>query len=225
MAEVIELKDIADDSEKLESEIAKVVESLRSGGIIVAAVESAYVYACDAFDREAVSRLHTLRGDDFGVACQVMIGNFETLDGIAQNVTEDLSLLTQKFWPGLLTLHVAPTYGLSWDLGDAGELGEFAVRIPDRELFRAVLEKSGPLAVASAALVGRPPILDIGQISALYSDITYYLDEGVLTSGPASTVVQQISIGTDLGLEVLRVGAITLEALQEVLPNISLISA
>ena len=221
MSEVIELKDISNDPQKLEAAVQQVVDSLRRGEIIVAAVEHAYVYACDAFDRDAVTNLHTLRGDDFGVAAQVMIGNAETLEGLAQDVSSDVKALTDKFWPGLLTLHIQPHMGLNWDLGDEGELGEFAVRIPDREFFLSVLNKSGPLAVASAAITGRPPAMNIGAISALASDVGIYIDEGELSPGPVSTVVQQKIIGDQSGLEVVREGAITLAQLTEVLPTIS----
>ncbi len=221
MAEVIELDQIKDDPVQIEAAVEQVVAALGNSQIIVAAIEHSYVYACDAFDRDAVLRLHTLRGDDFGVAAQVMIGNVQTLEGIAQDVSEDISTLVARFWPGLLTLNMQPHSGLNWDLGDAQVLGEFAVRIPNRDFFRRVLQKSGPLAVSSAALAGRPPMLSIGGIAALYSDIGIYIDEGTLVSGPASTVIRHKVIGMDGGLEVSREGAISLAELQEVLPSIT----
>ena len=198
-----------------------VLDSLRRGEIIVAAIEHAYVFACDAFDRDAVKRLHTLRADDYGVASQVMIGKTQTLQGIAQNVTPEVTLLVENFWPGLLTLHLQPHQGLSWDLGDGGDLNEFAVRIPKRDFFLSVLEKSGPLAVSSAALAGRPPIVDIGFIAALVSEIGVYAEEGILEPGPASTVIRQRKKGADFGLELVREGSITLAQLQEIVPTLS----
>jgi len=222
LAEVIDIAELEGRPRKTKSAIDQVVASLQTGAINVFAVESAYVYACNAFDQEAVQRLHTLRGDDFGVACQVMIGNVQTLDGLAQEVTPDIKKLAKAFWPGLLTLHVQPHRGLNWDLGDGGELGEFAVRIPKSPFFQEVLAQSGPLAVASASLAGRPPVRDIGSIVALYSDIGIYCDEGTLRAGKASTVVRQSVIGVESGLEVLREGAVTLARLAKVVPTISL---
>lgn len=221
MAEVIELLTIQDDPEKVAAAVTQVVDSLRRGEVIVCAIEHAYVYACDAFHRDAVAKLHSLRGDDYGVAAQVMVGSAETLEGIAADVTDEMRTLIERFWPGLLTVHAQPHYGLNWDLGDGGELGEFAVRIPARSFLHEVLKQSGPLAVASAALAGRPPVRDIGAVSALYSDIGFYVDEGTLEPGPASTVVQQKIIGGEAGLEMLREGAVTFEQLQEALPSIS----
>ncbi|MEI6649158.1 MAG: Sua5/YciO/YrdC/YwlC family protein [Actinomycetes bacterium] len=219
MPEVFEINLL--DAKGIDNAREVVLDSIRRGEIIVAAIEHAYVFACDAFDRDAVRRLHTLRADDYGIACQVMIGKIETLSGIAQNVTPDIKTLTENFWPGLLTLHLQPHQGLSWDLGDGGDLGEFAVRIPQRDFFRSVLEKSGPLAVSSAALAGRPPVVDIGFIAALDSEIGVYAEEGVLEPGPASTVVRQKIIGIDSGLELVREGAITLRELQEIMPTLS----
>jgi L-threonylcarbamoyladenylate synthase len=222
LAEVIDIAGLVGHPRKTKAAIEQVVASLQSGAINVFAIESAYVYACNAFDQDAVQRLHTLRGDDFGTACQVMIGNVQTLEGLAQDVSPEIKKLAKTFWPGLLTLHVQPHRGLNWDLGDGGELGEFAVRIPKSEFFQQVLAQSGPLAVASASLAGRPPVRDIGAIVALYSDIGIYADEGVLRAGKASTVVRQSVIGVESGLEVLREGAITLARLKKVLPAISL---
>ncbi len=224
MAEVIDVAGLVGHPRKTKTAIDQIVDSLQRGEINVFAIESAYVYACNAFDQEAVQRLHTLRGDDFGTACQVMIGNVQTLEGLAQDVSPDIKKLAKAFWPGLLTLHVQPHRGLNWDLGDGGELGEFAVRIPKGDFFQQVLALSGPLAVASASLAGRPPVRDIGGIVALYSDIGIYADEGVLKAGKASTVVRQSVIGVESGLEVLREGAVTLARLKKILPSISLAS-
>lgn len=225
MAQVIELEKIATDAFELENAIDQTVASIRRGEIIVVAIEHAYVYACDAFDPEVVRRMHALRGDDFGISSQVMIGNTQTLEGIAQSVTADVKKLIANFWPGLLTLNLKPHSGLNWDLGDGGELEEFAVRIPDREFFKSILKKSGPVAISSAALVGRPPVLDIGAVTALAADIGIFVDEGILSSGPSSTVIQCRTSGLDAGLKVLRISAITFEQIQEILPNISMASA
>ena len=45
MSEVIELKDISDDPQKLEAAVQQVVDSLRRGEIIVAAVESMRMFS------------------------------------------------------------------------------------------------------------------------------------------------------------------------------------
>jgi tRNA threonylcarbamoyl adenosine modification protein (Sua5/YciO/YrdC/YwlC family) len=220
MPETISLAELTDEA-AVASLVERVVESLRKGEVIVLPMEHAYVFACDAFAHDAVAKIHTLRGDPYGTAAQVLIGSLTTLDGISQNTPEELHALADKFWPGLLTLQVTPHMGLNWDLGDHGELSEFAVRIPNQDFVIELLKKSGPLAMASAALAGRPAISAIDQIIVLHSDISFFLDHGTLPDGPASTVVRYRVHGHEAGVEVIRVGAISLSEMADVVPEIA----
>ena len=127
--------------------------------------------------------------------------------------------MVNAFWPGLLTVQLAPQSALSWDLGDGRALPEFAVRVPNREFLLSLLAKSGPLAAASASLAGQPPLRDLQYISAMPNDLTLMINEGVLPEGPASTVLRRPS--TSGPIQAVRLGAIGLEELQEVLPTIS----
>ncbi len=201
------------------AQLTSFAAAITAGGIIVVPLEHSYAYACDAFDQSAVARMHELRGAAVGTAAQVLISSVDTLAGVAHFVPDDMKLLAKRFWPGELTLQVAPNIFLTWDLGDAGALGEFAVRVPKSDFILALLAKTGPLAIASLAGAGQPALREIA--SNLAPEISHVFDAGVLPAGEASTVVRMRVIGSDSGLEVLRVGAITLAQLREVLPEIS----
>lgn len=194
-----------------------VLRNIRSGEIAVLATESAYIYSCDAFNSIAVGRIHQMRQATRGTACQVFIASADTLSGIAQGVDENVKSLIKKFWPGPLTLQIAPQQGLNWDLGDAGTLNEIAVRIPRREFILSVLRESGPLAIASVSVAGRPPTQNINFVPALLSDIGIYVDEGELEGDQHSTVLR-VKAGE---FTVLREGEISLQALQTIVPAIS----
>jgi len=206
--------------ENFQEAVESATAALNEGGIAVLAAEHGYIYACNAFDHEAVSRIHTLRGDPAYTACQVMVGKPDVLAGLSTDFDDEMKLLADAFWPGLLTLHLMPHYSLNWDLGDGGELSEFAVRVPGSELLRAVAESTGPLAIASAAIVGRPATREINFVPALESSIAIYVDEGTLPQGPASTVIRRSILGKSGGLEMTREGAISLEKLQAILPTL-----
>ncbi|MSZ00042.1 MAG: hypothetical protein F2699_02720, partial [Actinobacteria bacterium] len=60
---------------KLTPVITKCVELLRDGKVLVMPLENGYVFVCDAFNHAAVQRIHILRGDEDGVACQVLVGS------------------------------------------------------------------------------------------------------------------------------------------------------
>jgi tRNA threonylcarbamoyl adenosine modification protein (Sua5/YciO/YrdC/YwlC family) len=194
--------------------------ALLQGQVIVVAAEHGYLYACDAFNQTAVNRLHTLREDKPGTAAQVLIGKVSAVSGLASDFDSDWQKVVNAFWPGLLTVQLSPQSALRWDLGDGRALSEFAVRIPNREFLLSLLLRSGPLAVASAAMAGQPPIADISQVSST-PEVSVQVDEGILPPGPASTVLRRSSSGDGQGIEMLREGAVTLAVLQAVLPTIS----
>jgi tRNA threonylcarbamoyl adenosine modification protein (Sua5/YciO/YrdC/YwlC family) len=214
MSEVISLRNAL-------AEIAKLENEIRKGGVVVLPAEGSYLYVCDSFNANAVKRLHELRGDEAGVATSVAIGSPATLTGISANLTAELQSLADKHWPGLLTLYIQPNSALAWDLGDGGTLGEFAVRIPDSELLIALAKNIGPLAISSAALAGKGAARSLDEVSALLGEINFYVDGGELSESPLSTVVRSKVIGLS-ELEVVRVGAISLEELQATIPEISL---
>lgn len=195
---------------------------LLQGDLVVVAAEHGYMYICDAFNQVAVNRLHTLRGDAQGIAAQVLIGKASAVSGLAQDFDSEWQLLADSFWPGLLTMQLKPQQALRWDLGDGGALAEFAVRIPDRDFLRSLLTHSGPLAAASVSLAGNPPTFDINFVPAMPSEVGLFVDEGILTKGPVSTVLRRSVASLGGGIEVLRKGAVSLTALKKVLPTISL---
>ena len=193
--------------------------ALLQGEVIIVAAEHGYFYLCDAFNHVAVNRLHELRGDQPGTAAQVLIGKVNAVSGLAANFDSDWQKVVNAFWPGLLTVQLAPQSALSWDLGDGRLLPEFAVRVPNRDFLLSLLAKSGPLAAASASLAGQPPIRDLRFVTADPDEEVLMVDEGVLPEGPASTVLRRPH--EDGPIQAVRIGAIRLDELHEVLPTIS----
>jgi tRNA threonylcarbamoyl adenosine modification protein (Sua5/YciO/YrdC/YwlC family) len=201
--------------------IDRTLVSILQGEVVVVASEHAYMYLCDAFNSATVERIHGLRGDRPGTAAQVMVGSVAAVSGLAQDFDSDWQKIAEAFWPGLLTMQLAPQPALNWNLGDARTLGEFALRIPNREFILALLKRSGPLAVASAALAGNPPSRTLNEVPALQSEIGVFVDEGELPEGPISSVLRRSIIGAQGGIELFREGAISLAQLQEVVASVS----
>ncbi len=191
----------------------KVIAAIKRGEVVILPLEHSYVYACDAFSFAAVNRLHQLRNDPPGIAAQVIVGKVQLLGGLAQGISPEITELAEEFWPGLLTLNLPQNQSLSWDLGDGGNLSNFAVRMPDQIATLEVVNATGPLAIAAATLAGSAPQTRFENSNQLEA-----LDVGDLVPGPLSTVV---SLAGEI-LAVTRVGAVTLEALKKVAPTIEL---
>ncbi len=214
MAERFSLLDGAVDRSEL---IERAVAALRDGKLIIAPLEHAYVFVGDAFNHGAVKKIHLLRQDPRGVAAQVIVGEINTVKGITREFGPTTTALCEKFWPGLLTLNIAPAQGLVWDLGDERTLDEISIRIPAADFLRDVATASGPLAIGAAALAGRPATRKSTFFPALDGDYAALFDAGELPEGPTSTV---ISVKDD-GVLLRRAGAISLADLRAVTPNIA----
>ena len=212
MAETFELV-----PERIDELIERAVASLRNGEVIIAPLEHSYVFVCDAFNHGAVRQIHQLRDDARGVASQVIVGDSHMARGITGEFGATFQSLISKFWPGMLTVNIAPALGLVWDLGDARTLEQISIRIPSADLVRDIARASGPLAVASAALAGQKPKRDTALFPARDSDYAFLFDGGDLPEGEPSTV---ISVKGD-GIFLQRAGAISLSSLREVTPNIA----
>jgi tRNA threonylcarbamoyl adenosine modification protein (Sua5/YciO/YrdC/YwlC family) len=114
-----------------------------------------------------------------------------------------------------LTLVVQHAPSLSWDLGDAR--GTVAVRMPLHPVALELLAVTGPMAVSSANVSGRPPALTVDDArEQLAESVEVYLDGGPVMVGVASTIV-------DITAEiprVLRAGAVSVDALRAVVPDL-----
>ena len=200
---------------ELSEHVATAVSALKDGYVIVAPLEHSYALIADAFFHDAVRALHVLRGDALGVAAQVAIGNRDSIDGVARGISADARKLMENFWPGLLSLNLKPQAGLSWDLGDGNSLDQISVRIPNSEFILEVLKKSGPVAIASAALVGQSAINDAADISYLDSEVAAIFTAGKLPEGGASTVIDL----TGFRARITRAGAISPSEITALVPD------
>jgi tRNA threonylcarbamoyl adenosine modification protein (Sua5/YciO/YrdC/YwlC family) len=145
----------------------------------------------------------------------VLVPHARTLDGIATDVPDDVRALAEAFWPGGLTVVVPMQQTLSWDLGDTG--GTVAVRMPLHPVALELLEATGPMAVSSANLTGRPAAATAEEArEQLGESVAIYLEAGPAGSGVPSTIVD----GTGPVPRVLREGAVSLAELREVVPGV-----
>lgn len=193
--------------------LARGLKSIRDGYVIVLPLEHGYVYACDAFSHFAVRAMHVLRGDALGVVSQVIIPTAKTAQGLSRSMRDDVQEITNTFWPGLLSINVKPQVGLAWDLGDAQRLDLISLRMPEEGFVLDLMQKSGPLAIASITSNGLPTLLDVERFENSGVDVIF--DGGHLPAGPRTTVINV----SDNGIEVIREGAISRESLRKVSPD------
>ena len=224
MGAVVDLK-----KGELTRHVNRACKAISDGYIIAIPLEFSYVYVCDAFKADSVRAMHVLRGDPLFTASQVLVASEKSAVGIVREITPEISALMKKFWPGMLSMNLRPHAGLSWDLGDANQLDQVSIRVPKSKFAKALLAKSGPLAVASAGRADRSSVLSFGsaervvrtaiksidEIKVAESDLAVKFNNGALRTGPLSTVIE----ADETGVRVLRIGAISLEEILNVVPG------
>lgn len=194
--------------------------AVRRGQLIVLPTDTVYGIGADAFDPAAVRKLLGAKGRGREMPPPVLISAATTLDALAVGVPEWARALVEQFWPGPLTLVCRQQQSLQWDLGDTR--GTVAVRVPDHEVALEILERTGPLAVSSANLTGRPAATDADQAEEMLAgDVTVIVDAGPTPGETPSTIIDV----TGETPRVLRPGALSLADLNAVLEPLGVVLA
>ena len=186
--------------------------AVRRGELVVVPTDTVYGLGADAFDPAAVRRLLKAKGRGPEMPPPVLVSAATTLDALAVGIPGYARALVDHFWPGPLTLVCTQQSSLQWDLGDTR--GTVAVRMPDHEVVLEILERTGPLAVSSANLTGRPPAADADAAEEMLGDdVSVIIDCGPAQRDLPSTIVDV----TGTQGRVLRTGALSLDDLNAVL--------
>jgi L-threonylcarbamoyladenylate synthase len=198
--------------EEREAAVEAASLAVQRGELIVLPTDTVYGIGADAFDPAAVRALLGAKGRGRDMPPPVLVSAATTIDALAVKVPGYARALIEAFWPGPLTLVCHQQSSLQWDLGDTR--GTVAVRMPDLDITRELLERTGPLAVSSANKTGMPAATDADQAEQMLGDeVAVIIDAGESPGGEASTIVDV----TGTQGRVLRRGALSLEQLNEVL--------
>lgn len=198
--------------------LAAALAAVRDHEIVVLPTDTVYGVGADAFSPDAVRAVLDAKGRGADMPPPVLIPHARTVDGLATSVPTYARDLMEHFWPGPLTLVLLAQPSLLWDLGDTN--GTVALRVPQDEVALELLAQVGPMAVTSANLTGRPAALTVREAMLMLGDaVSVYLDGGPCTDGEASTILDC----TQEQPRILRDGALSREAMQEVLGGIRIL--
>lgn len=207
--------DVRDGSPARTLGIEAAVASLRRGELVVLPTDTVYGLAADAFSPDAVNRLLRAKGRGRDMPVPVLVGSLRTLDGLADEVSPLARRIIEELWPGAITLVVRAAPSLAWDLGETR--GTVAVRMPLQAVALEVLAQTGPLAVSSANRSGLPPATELGHAERQLADlVATYLDAGPGGEPVPSTILDL----TGERPRVLRAGAVPVERLRELVPDL-----
>lgn len=186
--------------------------TLKSGRLAVIPTDTVYGLAADAFDSGAVADLLAAKRRGRDMPVPVLVGSWNTIDGLVFSVSQQARDLIRAFWPGGLSLVVQQAPSLAWDLGDAR--GTVMLRMPLHPVALELLREVGPLAVSSANVSGQPAATTVQEARDQLGELVgVYLDGGPADHGVPSTIVDLTADSP----RILREGAVTAEQVGEVL--------
>lgn len=209
--------DVSNETERAAG-IAAARTALDAQRCIVLPTDTVYGIGADAFSAQGVAMLLAAKGRARTMPPPVLIAQLATLDGLAVDIPQFARDLAAAFWPGALTLILHAQPSLTWDLGETR--GTVALRIPDDAMALDLIGQTGPLAVSSANRTGQPAALSADQAQQqLGESVDVYLDGG-LRGAEGEALPSTIVDATLTPPRVVRQGAIPLEALREVVPEL-----
>ena len=197
---------------------AEAIDVLRADGIVALPTDTVYGIAVRLETPGGIERLFHVKRRPPDRAVALLIGSAEQARQIG-GLTPAAETLASAFWPGGLTVVIAQREGTTLPDVLTGGAATIGLRVPDHPAPRALAAAVGPLPTTSANRSGRPEARDAGEIAAQLGDeIELIVDGGVAHGGPASTVVDC----TGATARILRVGAIPIERISEVLDRAGL---
>ena len=197
------------------SGLERAAEILRSGGLVAIPTETVYGLGANGLDEGAVARIFEVKGRPQDNPLILHVAGAEDLEKWCRDIPEEAWALTEKFWPGPLTLVLARREAVP--LRVTAGLDTVAMRCPDHPLTREVLRLAGlPVAAPSANLSGKPSTTTATHcVHDLWGKVEAILDGGPCRVGVESTILD-LSVAPP---RVLRPGGVTLEQLRSVLPE------
>ncbi|HEX8565319.1 MAG TPA: L-threonylcarbamoyladenylate synthase [Pyrinomonadaceae bacterium] len=188
---------------------------IKRGGLVAFPTETVYGLGANVFDENAIEKIFIAKGRPSDNPLIAHVAAREQINRLVSEITDSAEKFIEAFFPAPLTLVLPKSAQVP--LIATANLATIGVRMPRHDLAREFLNECGaPLVAPSANISGKPSPT---TWQAVFEDLNNRIDcilQGEQTEvGLESTVVDCTK---DFPL-VLRVGAVSLEELQRVVPE------
>jgi L-threonylcarbamoyladenylate synthase len=183
---------------------------IAAGGVAVFPADGLYGLACDPLNREAIARIHRLKGRDDGKPSAVLYFSPLAMRELVEGMGDRTRAAAGALLPGPVTLVVAnPEH--RYPLACREDPARLGVRLVDGPLAGALC----PLFQTSANRSGEPAPALFGDVPhSILTAVDVAIDGGALTGLP-STVVDVTSLDSGGEWAVLREGGMPVAELSE----------
>jgi L-threonylcarbamoyladenylate synthase len=196
--------------------IHKAARIIQKGGIVAFPTETVYGLGADAFNPLAIARVFEAKRRPYFDPLIVHVANPRDVKKLAREIPSNAKKLTEKFWPGPLTLVLLKEEEIP-DIVTAG-LPSVAIRMPDHPMALSLIKRSRcPIAAPSANPFGYLSPTTADHVREQLGDqVDLILDGGPCPVGVESTIVSFLEEEPRL----LRAGGISLEEIEAIIGKV-----
>ncbi len=179
------------------------------GGVIAFRTDTFYGLGADPLNASAVRRIRELKGREESSPILLLISDLAEAERFIAYQSEIFKKVSERFWPGPLTLVGIARPELPSELTSGTET--IGVRLPDHESVRALVRAcGGGLTATSANLSRKPPAQSAKDVVDYFPvGLDLIIDGGEVNATKASTV---LDVSGERAL-LIREGAVTREDL------------
>lgn len=202
----------------LQQQVNRAIVILKRGGIVAYPTDTVYGLGAVMTSLSGVERIFEVKGRPKGMALPLLVADAEQIRQVAFSIPDAAWRLVEEFMPGALTIVLLRASSVPDVVTGGG--GTIAIRIPNHPVPLSLIAGTGkPIVGTSANLSGHPSALTADEVRAQIGDkVDLIIDGGRCPGGIESTVVD-----FTLNPPVMRrPGAIPLELLKQVIPEIAL---
>ncbi len=188
----------------------RAAEIILSGGLVILPTETFYALAANPFDDQAVRRIFDVKRRALVKPLPLIASDEAAVNDVICPMSSLTRKLTDRFWPGSLTVLLEPCRQISELL--TGSTGKIGVRVPPECSARIVAAMAGGWVTATSANLSHE--IDPDEVSKIAEEVReavdLVLDLGPTPGGKPSTIVEPL----DGDFRVLREGAVPESALR-----------
>jgi L-threonylcarbamoyladenylate synthase len=202
-------------SASIQEQVEKGVAILKKGGVVAFPTDTVYGLGASIDIDSAVERVYRIKERPRNMPLPLLLADLSQLEEVAISIPASARLLADRFWPGPLTLVLLKSAAIS-DIVSSDKT--IAVRIPDHPIPTSLARGIGTAIIGTSAnLSGQPSTLTAAEARSQLGASVDLIIEGDCPGGMESTVVD-LSGETPV---ILREGAISIEALRQLCPEIT----
>ena len=167
--------------------IARIVQTLKSDGVIIYPTDTVYGLGCDIRSKKALERVRRIKRMDNKRHLSFVFADLKTIAEYAQ-VTDNAYKILRRYLPGPYTFvlkatRLVPRIVLT-------KRNEVGIRIPDNRICHALVEELGnPILSSSVRMPDEQLLDDPKEIDKMYkSQVDLIIDGGVFLPEPSSVI-------------------------------------